>query len=822
MAKNLPIIMTGAVERAGRKIKAYQSLKQGLLIAPLLVGNAYADDNQRYTFDLPAQPLSVTLDSVAQSAHTKLIYSDATVKGLSAAPVKGRYTAQQALAIALGKSGLNYKVVDKTLITVTGKPAPVSETTLKPVTVSAARDTGNDPEAYNVTHAATATKTDTPIMETPYSITVVPQQILKDKQVIRLEDALTTVAGVHSTWTNGGQSDVFMMRGFQNMNTYRDGFLQPSALGGGTSKRETANLEQIEVLKGAGSVLYGRSEPGGVINLVTKRPQATPYNSIQQQFGSYGLYRTTADSTGAITPDNKLLYRVNLSYENAGSYRDFVKTDSFFIAPSFTWNISDQTQANLDIEYQHFDNTSDSGVIPMGTRPAPLPINRQIGDPLNNKNVGDRTYVGVNWSHQFNDQWKLIHRFGAEFLDKRTDFTFFYGQPDAAGNLVNNDAFWNGNRGFNNGITHQQNYYNTLNLNGKFNTAMLEHSTLWGFDYFVIDNQGASACCSAYPELANFNIFTPTYQSAVNPGASAFTTLPKYNQEWYGLYFQDQIKFPFNVYGNVGVRYDNATSTQNDAINGVTMTTDDHFSPRGGLLWRPINWLSVYGNYSENFGPSNNLFSSPNQQILPPTLANQWELGAKTEFFNGRLTSSFAYFDLTKTNIAVSDPTNPNLQLSSGKQESRGYEFEVAGEILPGWRTAAAYTLLDYAKVALGWNGGVGDDTGHRMFNTPRNYGSLWNTYEFQNASLRGLKVGGGVIAASESQGSNDNNFQLPGYATLNLMASYGMKVAGKRVTLQLNANNMLDKTYYTGTNTGSMIGVGTPRFFMGSVKLEF
>jgi iron complex outermembrane receptor protein len=239
-------------------------------------------------------------------------------------------------------------------------------------------------------------------------------------------------------------------------------------------------------------------------------------------------------------------------------------------------------------------------------------------------------------------------------------------------------------------------------------------------------------------------------------------------------------------------------------------------------LWRPINWLSVYGNYSENFGPSNNLFSSPNQQILPPTLANQWELGAKTEFFNGRLTSSFAYFDLTKTNIAVSDPTNPNLQLSSGKQESRGYEFEVAGEILPGWRTAAAYTLLDYAKVALGWNGGVGDDTGHRMFNTPRNYGSLWNTYEFQNAGLRGLKVGGGVIAASESQGSNDNNFQLPGYATLNLMASYGMKVAGKRVTLQLNANNMLDKTYYTGTNTGSMIGVGTPRFFMGSVKLEF
>ena len=155
MTKHLPIIKANT-EYTGRKIKSYQSIKQGLLIAPLLVGNVYADENQRYTFDLPAQPLSITLDSVAQSAHTKLIYSDATVKGVSAAPVKGRYTAQQALAIALGKSGLNYKVVDKTLITVTGKPAPTSETTLKPVTVSAARDTGNDPEAYNVTHAATA------------------------------------------------------------------------------------------------------------------------------------------------------------------------------------------------------------------------------------------------------------------------------------------------------------------------------------------------------------------------------------------------------------------------------------------------------------------------------------------------------------------------------------------------------------------------------------------------------------------------------------------------------------------------------------------
>lgn len=811
-------------------------LRPLLIAAPLVIySNASTAEEKSFAIHIPAQPLPAALESLAQQTGLKPFLVNELAKGKNSNAVNGQYTARAALTTLLEGTGLSYFFSSEDSVIIKAPNNESNASTLPAVKVSG-KATYDPTDPYNPdyhrTNASTATKTDTPIMETPYAVTVVPQQVLEDKQVTRIEDAITSVAGVQSSWTNGGQSDVFMMRGFQNTNIYRDGFLLPSALGGGTAKRQVANLEQIEVLKGAGSLLYGRSEPGGVINLVTKRPQATSYNAIQQQFGSYGFYRTTADSTGAMTQDKDLLYRVNFSYENAGSFRDFVKNDDVFVAPSFTWNISDKTQANLDIEYQHFNDRSDSGIPPMGTRPAPVPINRQIGDPLNNKNVGDRTYVGANWSHAFNDNWKLTHRFGVEFLDKKTDFTFFFGQPDAAGNLVNNDANWGGKRGFNNGITHQQNYYTTLNLNGKFDTAMLEHSTLWGFDYFVIDNQGAGACCSAYPELANFNIFNPTYQTSVNPGASAYVTNPDFNQEWYGVYFQDQIKFPFNLYGNVGVRYDNATSTQ--SLTPSVTTNDHHVSPRGGLLWKPVEWLSVFGNFSENFGPSNSMWNStPGQQVLPPTLAHQWETGVKTAFFDGRLTTSFTYFDLTKTNVAVADAGNPNLQRASGEQESRGYEFEVAGEILPGWRTVAAYTILDYARinkdvVATAWDAdgnatAVGPgDTGHRMYNTPRNYGSFWNTYEFQSGELRGLKMGGGIVGASQSQGTNANDFQLPGYVTMNLMASYGMKVVGKQITLQLNANNLLDKTYYQGTNTGSMIGIGAPRTFMGSVKVEF
>lgn len=786
----------------------------------MIMGTAVAQEST-FNFNIPAQSIGSALAAVSKQTGLQPFYADGALAGKRSPVLKGNYTKREAVAKLLAQSGLDYSFTGANTLAIKPK-AGHSETTLKPMTVvgNAVQDV-NDPynPDYKVSNAGTATKTDTPIMETPYSVTVVPQQVLKDQRFILVEDGIKNVAGVQSSYANGGESDFFIMRGFENLNLYRDGFLLPSALSGGTVKRQTANLERVEVLKGPGSILYGRNEPGGVINLVTKRPQASPYHSIEQQFGSYDFYRTLVDSTGAITKDDSLLYRVNLSYENADSFRDFVKTDTVFLAPSFTWNISDRTQANLDIEYQHFDNTNDSGIPPIGNRPAPVPISRQTGDPFNNKNVGDRTYVGASWSHEFNDNWKISHRFGAEFLDKDSDFTFFIDAATADGNLKNLDEnFGNGGvRGFNNGIgVSQQNYYTTLNLTGKFNTSILEHTTLYGFDYFVIDNQQAgSECCAALPIGANFNVFNPTYlTSAPNLASNPGTDM---TQEWYGLYWQDQIKFPFNIYGNVGVRYDNATGHNN--IDNIDTTDDDHFSPRGGVLWKPMEWLSVYGNYSENFGPSNTLFRSRDQQALPPRTGEEWELGAKTEFFNGRLSASFAYFDLIQKNMSVPDPVNPNLSRAIGEQESRGYEFETAGEILPGWRVIGAYTHMPFANII---DDGAGGNTGNRMFHTPRNFGSLWSTYEFLNGDLKGLKFGGGVYASSQSQGTNANTFQLPGYATLNLMTSYSLNVGKSRVTLQLNANNLLDKTYYTGTNTGNMIGVGAPRIFLGSVKVEF
>ena len=208
---------------------------------------------------------------------------------------------------------------------------------------------------------------------------------------------------------------------------------------------------------------------------------------------------------------------------------------------------------------------------------------------------------------------------------------------------------------------------------------------------------------------------------------------------------------------------------------------------------------------------------------LPPQTAQQWEVGAKTELRDGRFSATVAYFDLTKQNIAVPDPTNPFLTTTTGEAESRGVELDVAGEILPGWRVIGGYSYLPFAEITrdVGFDGGPRNQ-GKRLFNAPRHAGSLWSTYEFQGGDVKGLKLGGGVVAVGQREGNSANSFQIPGYATVNLLASYSMEVGPTKLTAQLNVDNLLDKTFFRATDGVNGIFFGAPRTFLGSVRVEF
>jgi iron complex outermembrane receptor protein len=789
----------------------------GLLAPAITIAAEPATQN----FDIPSQALSSALTRFSAATGLQVLYEGDIAEHITAPELKGAYNPVQALQKLLRGSGLNYRFSSGNTVTLEQAAVvePQSANALPAVTVVGKGiydvDAPDNPD-YNRSNATTATKTDTPIMETPFSIKTVPQQVMKDQQAVRLEQALENVSGVTSTRTSGasnGAQSATMIRGFQTYEFYRDGSRFPGAWVW-NGPRELANIEQVEVLKGPASILYGRLEPGGLVNLVTKKPSATPYYSLQQQFGSFDFYRTTADATGAISKDKSLLYRVNLDYENAGSFRDFVSNERGFLAPTFHWQISDRTEANVHLEYQHNRSTPDNGLFAVGNRPVNLPRERYLGEP-GSKFESESFVAGLDWSHAFSDNWSIRHRFDITSVLKNegSPYALPYDETGCTPGSCPVGRFGLANKNPANV------YYTTLDLLGNFKTWGIKHSFLFGGDYQRMDDRYRSSF--GFP-ITSIDAYQPVY-NGIDPKLLTINGGFNLNEEWFGLYAQDQIELPHHIHLLAGFRYDNARVSNHNLDGGtevVSTTRATPIKPRVGILYQPIPEVSVYGNYVENFGIQNGVNFADNSP-LPPTTAEQWEAGVKTELFDKRLTTTFAWFDITKQNIAIPIFGRPGYREVVGEARNRGLEFDISGELLPGWKVIGAYSYIDskMTKDAAGVQG-------NKLWNVPRNTGSLWTTYEFLGGDLQGLKFGGGVQVRDQRQGDKANSFQLPGYATVNLMTSYTMKVAGTRLTTQFNVNNLLDKWYYDSaagwSDRTQGIMPGEPRNFMGSVRVEF
>ena len=696
----------------------------------------------------------------------------------------------------------------------------------KPVLVVASR------ESYNVQNATTATKTDTPIMETPVSIQVVPQQVLKDQQTVRIDKAVQNVSGLYQATGTGALQSYFTLRGFQSFDYYRDGVRVNN--GGFTPFRQTANLEQIEVLKGPASILYGRIEPGGLTNLVTKQPLASPYYALGQQFGSFDFYRTTIDATGPLTKDDTLLYRVNLAYENLGSFIDFIDNQRTFVAPVLRWNLSPQTQANFYLEYQHSRDGLNYGIPVLGNRPAPVLRGLSLQEPGAYQNT-DEVRVGFNWSHAFNEQWTLRHRFDTDLLDFPETATVLPLDIQDPQNCTRSQCTVNR---LTQDLPNQkrQDYYTILDLTGKFDTFGLQHTLLLGGDFWHEHWQQRLRTFTA----PSIDLFNPVHTGAPNlsPADLLYDSNGSSNEEWYGVFLQDQVKLPYGLHLLAGFRHDNASSSFDylDTVSNVRMASGlrEHATkPRFGVLWQPIPELSLYGSYVENFGLSN---GRSVDSALPPTTAQQWEVGLKTAFFGGRVTGTLAWFDLTKQNIATPDPdparAAAGFSVVTGEARNRGIELDIAGELWPGVKAIAVYAYidskitkdrgLDFVNLDVNGNPAITPgNTGNRFFGVPRNGGSFWLTYEPQAHAARGLKIGAGVVARSQQEGDNANTFQLPGYALVNLMAGYSWKVGPSTMSLQLNVDNLLNAVYFDPQGGGPYAQFGTPRTFVGLIRME-
>lgn len=695
--------------------------------------------------------IAVALNRLAETNNVQMVYRAQLTRDLKTRGLSGSYAMEDALGKLLAGTGLTYRLSsDGKAVSIilaqndTGTQTDAGAIALPTVEVTATQGgsagegggTGegapggpNDPAAYSKPDAVTGTKTDTPIMQTPVSVQVVPQQVIQDQQVVLIEEALQNVSGVY-TIGNGGLQNTFTIRGFQAREYYVDGVRVNTFLG--TPQRDLADIQRIEVLKGPASILYGRIEPGGLINLVTKQPQATPHYELQQQFGSFGFYRTTMDLTGPVTADGNLLYRFDGAYENAGSFRDLAHNDRVFIAPRLHWAPTQDTQANLYLQYFDSNDPLVPGIPTLNSFVAPVPISRNFGELATLATEDLR--VGFNWTHSFNPNWSLTQRFDADFRNQSSKTpSVFISAADPLNCTLNSCPIQRSL--LLNPYQKEQDYYTSLELTGHFDTFGLAHTLLLGADYYL--NNSALEGLFKFVDVPPIDLFHPVHSGNLafllnNPD---FADFGKLGQDWYGAYLQDQVTLPYNIHLLAGFRYDNAGQNATDItpIGGPPTVShsesrEDALKPRFGLLWQPIPQLSLYGNYVEGFGLSNGLGAGGT--LLPPSEARQWEAGMKTDLLDNRLSATVAWFDIIKTNVTSVDPTNPNFEIATGAVRNTGVEFDIQGQLTPELKIIGSFAninsrIVKDAGVDVNGNPTIGN-TGNRFFGVPALGGSLW------------------------------------------------------------------------------------------------
>ena len=706
-------------------------------------------------------------------------------------------------------------------------------------------------KSYTLQNASTGTKTDTPVMDTPLNVQSVSQQVLQDQQAITLGQALQNVSGASvssgaaSGILSGLVSNGILLRGFQTTNYFRDGFRVDSSGGPGADQRQFANVAAVEVLKGPGAILYGFSDPGGIVNIVTKQPLDTPYYAVNTQIGSLADYRTSIDATGPLNADKSLLYRINMSYENNGapygSIVDRTGTQTIFVAPVFKWNIDAATWVKLEAEYSQQHALSDYFPWDPLVNGALVNMPRNVNFGVNSPNTNDNLFTALTWSHEFDKDWSIKQQIA--FYDT---LYFTNGIFTSVPYFIAATPFPTVSSGSLGWQFRTSTYSTNVDITGHINTFGAEHTLLLGGDYYRTTSfQQEIADGSGYVGLFNPSFSTNILKCPCYPIANGAT------QTSAGLYLQDQIKLPYDFFLMTGARYqfirqDNVSGSAPYALTpSIPLTAAQALTPRFGLLWQPQKWLSLYGNYAEGFGPNAAGQLVWPGSLLPPTSAKSWEAGAKLEFFDGKLRISADYFELVKTNVPYQDPNPTHIcagapcSLVAGAARSTGPEIDVQGEILPGWSVIANYTNDDvrFTKLNAAATPVAGPGVGEKFPGVPRNQANLFTTYEFQNDSvLRGWKFGAGYhYFGSMPVGDGLNPpwaWQLvPSYGTVDLMAAYSFAYAGSKMTAQVNVTNLLDRTYYTGITGDNFLapGVvggfyrsyGAPFAVMGSIRAE-
>ncbi|ANI57040.1 TonB-dependent siderophore receptor [Pseudomonas sp. DR 5-09] len=743
-------------------------------------------------YNLPAAPLSTTLNQIASQGGLTLSLNPSLAAGKTSAPVNGQYDAAGALRAALRGTGLQLEQSGAgtyTLVAVPEGAMALPETSV--IGVENFESAWGPVEGYTATRTAAGTKTDTALVEAPRSISVATRQQMENRGVHSLDDAVRYMPGITaSSYGSDTRADWLRVRGFEPTQ-FLDGLPLPKGVYA-NPKQETWNLDRLALLRGPASSVYGQTPPGGLLDMVSRRPSDVQSSEIQLQYGSDNHRQINFASTGKIDDAGQFLYGLSGVVRDSGTQIDHVDNKRYNIAPSLTWNIDDDTKFTLLTQFTRDDTGITSQFLPVqGTK-----IDMPFGKVSHHKNLGDpdweyydRTYyaLGYAFEHRLNDTWQ----FKQNLRYTKSDLSF---QGITVGSYPFTQVDNDGNVGRTTTIVDEDisQFAVDNNFQADFATGDIRHTLLLGLDHQRSNTNYTSIFGSA-PEI---NVNNPIHgQPIVRPARS--TAFYDYNQKTYqtGLYVQDQMALD-QWRLTLGGREDWVhTNTQFINKGDATNTQRDKaFSGNAAISYVFDSGFVPYLSYAESFQPTTGADASSTES-LKPTEGKQWELGIKYQPPGSKTLLTAAVYDLTQKNVSVSSFVNGvSITSQTGEVKVKGLELEAVSDVTDNLKVIAAYTL---AKSEVQ----NGADKGNRLQLMPNQQASLWADYTWHSGVLDGFGIGAGARYTGNTYGDKANTWlgKADAYTVFDAAVHYDLGRLDnslKGASLALNATNLLDKDY--------------------------
>lgn len=661
-------------------------------------------------------------------------------------------------------------------------------------------------QSYQPLTSVTGTRTETSLLNVPQAIDVVPQQVLTDQAVSSLDEALYNVSGITQANTLGGTQDAVMKRGFGDN---RDGSILRDGVRSVQARNFTPTTERVEVLKGPASMLYGMGDPGGMINMITKKPQLQQRTHVEGWGSSFKGGGGQLDVTGPLGTSG-FAYRMIVDHDETDYWRNFGRNRQTVIAPSLMW-YGESTTVRVAYEHMEYLVPFDRGTIidSRTGKPVNTPRDRRF-DESYNATRGDQDSVTLQVDQVLNESWKssLTYAYSRNsYSDNQARALALDPETGVLSRQADSTA-------------HAVSHANAvqLTLNGDVDWGSINHQMLFGFDFE--DNRTYRGDMIRGKKNSDFNIYDPVYGLMPTSNAvSAKDSDQRENLTSYGWFMQDSVQLTDKWLVMGGLRYDAFDVFAGKGRPFVTNTdsSDGKLVPRAGVVYKLTPYVSLYSSYTESFKPNSSIASQIGS--LPPEQGKAWEVGSKVELPNG-VTGTLALFDITKRNVMVSELVGgETVTRTAGRVRSQGVELDVAGNITDSLSMIGSYAYTDARVVD------DPDNKGKEMTNVARHTASLFLTQDLGSPGLYSgdnVRIGAGARYVGRRPGDAANSFSLDNYTVADAFAAYTMPVQGYRVKWQLNVKNLFDKTYYPSSGGNLRVAVGEPREVVLRASVDF